>query len=117
MALGKKFAGLFSNDDTLADAIIQSGKRTHERCWHMPLPDDYKELNKSKLADIRNLPSSRAGGAITAALFLAEFVGNTCWAHIDIAGTAHTDKENAYCNAGGTGFGVRLLWDLLTTFS
>ncbi len=116
VALGTGMAGMFSNDDTLAEAIIESGKRTQERCWHMPLPDDYKEFNKSKLADIRNLPSSRAGGAITAALFLAEFVGNTCWAHIDIAGTAHTNKENAYCNAGGTGFGVRLLWDLVSTF-
>ncbi len=116
VALGKKIAGTFSNDAALSDAVVQSGNRTHERCWPMPLPDDYRELNKSKLADIKNLPSIRAGGAITAALFLAEFVGDTPWAHIDIAGPAYTDKENTYCNAGGTGFGVRLFWDLINTY-
>jgi leucyl aminopeptidase len=79
----------------------------------MPLPEDYKELLKSELADINNMPSTRAGAAITAALFLSEFVGNTRWAHIDIAGPASSSKESAYCAAGATGFGVRLLSDLI----
>jgi len=113
MALGEKIAGVFSTDDGLAADIIRSGENTHERCWHMPLPDDYKELNKSSFADIKNLPSSRYGGAITAALFLASFVDGTPWAHLDIAGPAYAQKEDAYISAGGTGFGVRLLCDLV----
>ncbi|MFC1515533.1 leucyl aminopeptidase [Thermodesulfobacteriota bacterium] len=113
IALGEKMAGVFSLDDTLAEAIVLSGKKTHERCWRMPLPEDYKELLKSDFADISNIGNTRFGGAITAALFLSEFVGNTRWAHIDIAGPAYIKKENAYCKAGGTGFGVRLLCDLI----
>jgi leucyl aminopeptidase len=112
-ALGRKIAGLFTYDDALAEKILISGEKTQERCWRMPLPEDYKELLKSELADINNMPSSRAGAAITAALFLSEFVGNTRWAHIDIAGPASSSKESAYCAAGATGFGVRLLSDLI----
>ncbi|PQP35785.1 leucyl aminopeptidase [Desulfobacteraceae bacterium SEEP-SAG9] len=113
VALGEKIAGIFSFDDELAEAIVQSGVKTHERCWRMPLPEDYKETLKSDFADIKNISSSRWGGAITAALFLSEFVADTRWAHIDIAGPAYLKKENAYCGPGGTGFGVRLLCDLL----
>jgi leucyl aminopeptidase len=113
VALGEKIAGVFSNDEHLAASIASAGEKTHERCWRMPLPDDYKELLKSDFADINNMPSSRWGSAITAALFLSEFVGDTRWAHIDIAGPAYLKKENAYCGPGGTGFGVRLLMELL----
>lgn len=113
VALGDKIAGVFSKDRTLTDAIIASGEASHERCWPMPLPEDYKELIKSDLADINNMPSSRYGGAITAALFLSEFVGDTRWAHIDIAGPVYCKKETDYCGPGGTGFGVRLLCDLI----
>jgi leucyl aminopeptidase len=111
--LGEKIAGVFSTDDKLAKDIVRSGEKTHERCWQMPLPDDYKELLKSDIADIRNISSTRWGGAITAALFLSEFVGNSRWAHIDIAGPAFIKKETEYCGAGGTGFGVRLFCELL----
>jgi leucyl aminopeptidase len=113
VALGDKIAGVFSNDIGLQDDIVASGQRTHERCWSMPLPEDYRELLKSSYADINNMPSSRYGGAISAALFLSEFVGKTRWAHIDIAGPAFHKKEDAYCGPGGTGFGVRLLLDWL----
>jgi leucyl aminopeptidase len=113
VALGEKIAGVFSNDEDLAAAVTAAGEKTHERCWRMPLPDDYKKMLKSDFADINNVSESRWGGAITAALFLAEFVGDTPWAHIDIAGPAYLKKENAYCPAGGTGFGVRLLIELL----
>ncbi len=116
VALGEKIAGVFSPDDKLAKDIIQSGKKTHERCWQMPLPEDYKELFKSDLADLNNIANTRYGGAITAALFLSEFVTDTRWAHIDIAGPAFSNKESAYCGPGGTGFGVRLLCDLLDKF-
>jgi leucyl aminopeptidase len=117
VALGEKIAGLFSLDDKLAEDILSSGAETHERCWRMPLPDDYKELLKSEFADLNNMSSTRYGGAITAALFLSEFVGDTRWAHIDIAGPAYTKKETDYCGAGGTGFGVRLLCNLLSRIS
>ncbi len=112
VALGEKIAAVFSHDEDLAASIIAAGKRTHERCWRMPLPEDYKELLKSDFADTSNIGSTRWGGAITAALFLSEFTADTPWAHIDIAGPAYSAKENAYCGAGGTGFGVRLLTEL-----
>jgi leucyl aminopeptidase len=113
VALGEKIAGVFSKDQQLADAIVAAGETTHERCWQLPLPDDYKELLKNDFADLNNVSSGRWGGAITAALFLSEFVGETSWAHIDIAGPAWSKKATDYCGAGGTGFGVRLLCDLI----
>ena len=113
VALGEKIAGLFSFDNDLAETIIKSGEKLHERCWQLPMPEDYKELLKSDFADINNIGKTRWGGAITAALFLSEFVSDTRWAHIDIAGPAYIKKENAYCPAGGTGFGVRLICDVL----
>jgi leucyl aminopeptidase len=113
VALGEGMAGLFTADDELADAITEAGLRTHERCWRLPLEEDYREMLKSDFADIMNVASSRLGGAITAALFLSEFTGDARWAHIDIAGPAYGKKKNAYCGPGGTGFGVRLLCDFL----
>ena len=113
VALGEKIAGVFSPQDRLAEAIIDAGKATHERCWRLPLPEDYREKLKSKFADLRNIGDNRWGGAIAAALFLSEFVGDTPWAHIDIAGPAYSRKADDYCGPGGTGFGVRLLCDLL----
>jgi leucyl aminopeptidase len=113
VALGEKIAGVFSTDADLGKNLVASGENTGEHCWTMPLHDDYRELLKSKFADLNNMPASRYGGAITAALFLSEFVGETPWAHIDIAGPAYSKKESDYCGAGGTGFGVRLLIDWL----
>ncbi len=113
VALGEKIAAVFTEEDDLADAILASSRRTYERCWRMPMPEDYKELLKSDFADISNMSSSKWGGAITAALFLSAFVKETRWVHIDIAGPAYAKKASAYCGPGGTGFGVRLLLDLL----
>ncbi len=113
VALGEKIAGVFSADEALQAALVAAGRRTHERCWPLPLPGDYKEFLKSSYADINNMPNTRYGGAISAALFLSEFVGDTRWAHIDIAGPGFHKKEDAYCGPGGTGFGVRLLLDWL----
>ena len=113
VALGQKIAGVFSSDEALAGLIVASGKKTHERCWAMPMPEDYKEILKSDFADIRNVGKSRWGGAIAAALFLSEFTGDVPWAHIDIAGPAYITSANAYCEPGGTGFGVRLLIDVI----
>jgi len=116
VALGEKIAGVFSPDRELAWEILESGEKTFERCWSMPMPKDYKDLIKSELADIKNVSESRWGGAIVAALFLAEFAAGTRWAHIDIAGPAYAKKEGAYCGPGGTGFGVRLLCELMKTW-
>lgn len=113
MALGEKIAGVFTKDAELSQALVSAGETVHERCWAMPLPEDYRELLKSDFADIRNIGSSRWGGAIAAALFLSEFVQNSRWAHIDIAGPAYSRKGSDYCGAGGTGFGVRLLIEAL----
>ena len=113
VALGEKIAGVFSPDDQLADDIVASGIETHERCWQMPLPSDYKDMLKSEFADIKNVSDTRWGGAISAALFLSEFVKDTRWAHIDLAGPAYAKKGNDYCGPGGTGFGVRLLCAVL----
>lgn len=113
VALGEKIAGVFSPDDRMSETLIASGRKTFERCWKMPLPEDYKDLLKSEFADICNITGLKWGGAVTAALFLSEFTENTRWMHIDIAGPAYVKKETAYCGAGGTGFGVRLLCDWL----
>ena len=113
IALGEKIAGVFSKNQKLCGDIVSSGDITAERCWPMPMPDDYKSLLKSEFADINNMSSTRSGGAITAALFLSEFAEETPWAHIDIAGPAYSKKGGDYCGPGGTGFGVRLLVDLM----
>ena len=113
VALGEKYAGVFSKDEELARAIVAAGAATGEKCWHLPLPEEYKPHLKSDFADIQNMSSSRYGGAIAAALFLSEFVGDARWAHIDIAGPAYAKSGEAYCPAGGTGFGVRLFCKLL----
>ena len=116
VALGDRIAGLFCEDERLREKILQIGRDNHERCWSMPMPEDYRDLLKSDLADMRNIGPGRWGGAIVAALFLSRFVEDTPWAHIDIAGPAHTKKAQAYCEAGGTGFGVRLLCQLMEEF-
>jgi len=108
VALGDLYAGLFSNDSALAGRLVKSANEGGEKLWQLPLPDEYRELNKSDVADIKN-SGGRYGGAITAALFLQEFVGDTPWAHIDIAGPFMTDKTRGALVKGATGFGVRTL--------
>ena len=113
VALGEELAGLFTPDDDLAASILASAQQTHERCWRMPLTEDYRDLLKSDVADINNMPRHRFGAAITAGLFLSEFAAGTRWAHIDIAGPAYRKKASAYCGPGATGFGVRLLCEVV----
>ena len=113
VALGEKIAGLFSFDDALTKAIIQAGEHTHERCWWMPMPEDYKKLIKSDIADLRNVGHTHWAGAIAAALFLSEFAPKTRWAHLDIAGPAYGESSSTYIPSGASGFGVRLLTNLL----
>jgi leucyl aminopeptidase len=116
VALGNFAAGLLGNDDQLQEKIRASGERTGDRVWPLPLWQEYKDKIKSEVADIKNT-GGRYGGAITAAAFLAKYVGNTPWAHLDIAGTAWTTEDLPYLTKGTTGYGVRLMADLLRRWS
>ena len=111
IALGLVYSGVFGNNQDWIDKVLGAAARTGERTWHMPMPEEYKEQNKSDIADIKNT-GNRYGGAITAALFLAEFVDNVPWVHIDIAGPRLSSKESGYVVKGATGFGVRTLVEL-----
>jgi leucyl aminopeptidase len=111
VALGILYGGVFGNDQDLVDKVLKAAGRTGEMMWQMPMPEEYKEQNKSEIADIKNT-GNRYGGAITAALFLAEFVGNTPWVHLDIAGPRLSNKESGYLVKGAVGFGVRTLVEL-----
>lgn len=109
VALGDEIAGLFTPDDALAKQLEQAADTAGEKIWRMPMEEKYFEGLKSSIADYKNT-GPRAGGSITAALFLKQFVKQTTsWAHLDIAGPVWTDKENGYNGSGATGFGVRTL--------
>ncbi|MBM3167468.1 MAG: leucyl aminopeptidase, partial [Chloroflexi bacterium] len=116
VALGSFRSGLFGNNQELMNKLVEAGTGAGERLWQMPMDEEYKELNKSDVADIKN-SGGRWGGAITAAQFLSEFVGDKPWAHIDIAGTFMADKDRGYLVKGATGVGVRTLVNLALAFS
>lgn len=111
-ALGSYYAGLFSKDDSLVMQLQQAGKQVNEQLWRLPLTDEMLPELKSRIADLRN--TGRSAGASTAALFLQQFVGNTPWAHIDIAGNALANSSKGITPEGATGYGVQLLteWSL-----
>ncbi|MBI4526289.1 MAG: leucyl aminopeptidase [Deltaproteobacteria bacterium] len=115
IALGNEVAGLFSNQQPLADSLIRCGREAGEKLWQLPLVKEYREEIKSSIADIKNIGGS-SGGAIMAALILQEFVGDVPWAHLDIAGPAFSEKDGLMCPRGGTGFGVRTLVQFFQTF-
>jgi leucyl aminopeptidase len=108
VSLGQEYAGLFSNDDRLADRLVKAGERTGERLWRMPLGPEYDKMIDSKFADMKNT-GGRFGGSITAAQLLQRFVGKTHWAHLDIAGTAMSSPQTDINKSWGSGWGVRLL--------
>ncbi len=112
VALGEEITGLFCNDDKMAHKLIEAGNETSECLWRMPLFADYKEALKSPIADMKNA-GGRKAGAVTAALFLQEFVKDVPWAHLDIAGTAFLSEPKHYNPTMGTGVGVRLLISFL----
>ena len=112
VALGTEAAGLFSTDAELAQKLIEAGDRVGERLWRLPEWDDYKELIRSEWADMKN-SGGRYAGAITAAIFLKEFVECPSWAHVDIAGTAWAENETGRDAKGATGTGVRMTVDFL----
>ncbi|MFZ2024923.1 MAG: leucyl aminopeptidase [Microgenomates group bacterium] len=110
VALGEDVAGVFANDDGLAQSILDASQISGEKFWRLPLEKAYEADLKSSIADIQNISKVRYGGAINGALFLKEFVNEkTKWAHLDIAGPAFSEKETSLSRFGGTGFGVRTL--------
>jgi leucyl aminopeptidase len=109
VALGQEYAGLFANDDKLAERLVKAGESTGERVWRMPLGPEYDKMIDSKFADMKNTGGSRWGGAITAAQLLARFVGKTPWAHLDIAGTALGSPQSEINRSWSAGWGVQLL--------
>lgn len=108
VALGKSHAGLFSNNDELAERLASAGIATSEKVWRMPLGDEYDKLLDTKNADMKNI-GGRTAGAITAAQFLQRFVDGTPWAHLDVAGTAMASVSSEINQSWASGFGVRLL--------
>tara|TARA_B110000259_G_scaffold58881_1_gene69619 strand:+ start:1186 stop:2646 length:1461 start_codon:yes stop_codon:yes gene_type:complete len=113
VALGEEYAGLFSNNDELSDKIFKSGEKVNEKVWRLPLHKNYDKLMDSQIADIQNINYSGGAGSITAAQFLQRFVEKTPWAHLDIAGMAFSKKAENLNPGGATGFGVRLLNQLI----
>ncbi|MEX0978687.1 MAG: leucyl aminopeptidase, partial [Pirellulales bacterium] len=113
VALGTEVAGVMTNDQPWCDAVVAAAHRAGEPVWQLPMyPDVYDELIKSEVADIKNVGEGRWGGAITAAKFLEQFVGQTPWAHLDIAGPAFREKAKPWCDAGASGQFVRTLVEL-----
>jgi leucyl aminopeptidase len=115
VALGEKIAGLMGNDDAWMDQVRAAADRVGERVWPLPLPTDYRRGIDSSVADMKNV-GPREGGALTAGIFLQEFVDGVPWAHLDIAGPAFLSGEDGYLPKGGTGFGVRTLLELAENF-
>lgn len=112
VALGTAYSGVFSNNEDVARRFMQSAVVAGEKMWRLPLADEYRELNKSLIADIKNT-GNRYGGAITAALFVSEFAGSVPWLHVDIAGTSNSSKDSGVAVKGATGVPVRTLCEFV----
>jgi leucyl aminopeptidase len=115
VALGTTHAALYATDDALATALTAAGEASGDRVWRMPLEDGYAAALASDVADICHIARDGSPGSITAALFLREFAGGQPWAHLDIAGTGRSSENAGDLSKGATGFGVRLLLDLLAS--
>ncbi|MFY9611883.1 MAG: leucyl aminopeptidase [Blastocatellia bacterium] len=108
IALGEARAALMGTDQQLIDELIRAGEQCGDRVWQMPFDDEYGEIIRSEIADVKNV-GNRTAGSITGGWFLKNFAGDVPWAHLDIAGTAWTEEEKPYIARGATGFGVRLM--------
>ena len=119
LGLGRQYAAMYTRNSRLARTISEIGERTGDRVWHMPLIDDYTDALESDIADLNHNASKGhyGAGSVTAALFLEQFVGDRQWVHLDIAGTARSESDSGENPKGGTGFGVRLLVEWLTSLS
>jgi leucyl aminopeptidase len=109
IALGTEHAGLFSNNDALADKLTAAGKAVGEKLWRFPMSEAYDRMIDSDAADVKNISGGRDAGSITAAQFIQRFVNGVPWAHLDIAGTTWSKKDTAITPKGSTAFGLRLL--------
>jgi leucyl aminopeptidase len=117
VALGREIAGLMGNDDDLVDQVSAAAERAGEPVWPLPLPERYRKHIDSDVADIKNIGATGQAGTLSAGLFLKEFVGDTPWVHLDIAGPAfRSEGEDGYLAKGGTGFGVRTLLELVANY-
>jgi leucyl aminopeptidase len=112
VALGREYAGMLGNDERLQARVRAAADATRERVWPLPLADEHKKAIESHIADVKNT-AGREAGVLTAGAFLSHFVGEAPWVHLDIAGKELTPKDAPYCVKGATGFGVRLLAELL----
>jgi leucyl aminopeptidase len=119
LGLGRQYAAMYTRDSALAAALSKAGDATGDRVWHMPLVDDYKEALRSDIADLNHTADKGkfSAGSVTAALFLENFTANRRWVHLDIAGTARSEVDAGENSKGGTGFGVRLLTEWITSLS
>jgi leucyl aminopeptidase len=115
IALGHEYAGLFANDDRLAERLTKVGQATGERVWRMPVGPEFDKAIESKFADMKNV-GGRPAGSATAALILSRFVGKTTWAHLDIAGTAMGSPQTEINKSWASGWGVRLLDRLVAEY-
>jgi leucyl aminopeptidase len=116
VALGTGVAPVFSNREELVASLRAAGGRAGERLWPLPMPDDYRDHIESDVADMKNTGRAGQAGAISAAMLLARFVGDTPWAHLDIAGTGRSTESAGYLSKGSTGFGIRTLLEFLRTY-
>jgi leucyl aminopeptidase len=116
VALGEKIAGLMGNHDAWSAQVRGAADRVGEAVWPLPLPPEYHKQLDSEVADLRNIGTTRYGGALTAGIFLESFVGDVPWVHLDIAGPARAPADDGELSRGGTGFGVRTLAELARTF-
>lgn len=116
VALGEEIAGLFANNKDLVKGLLSAAEDQGEKLWEMPLEKDYQDVIKGNVAQLRNIGKSRYGGAVTAALFLQEFVDERPWAHVDIAGPSFYEKDTPLVPMGGTGYGVRTLLSYLLSY-
>jgi leucyl aminopeptidase len=117
VALGQVNAGLFSNDDATTQQFLDASAISGEKFWRMPCTDDYRDQIKSQIADIMNTGGSRYAGATTAAMFLKEFVGDTPWIHLDIAGTAWIDDVKPWQSKGPSGIAVRSITEWVRSYA
>jgi leucyl aminopeptidase len=116
VALANVNAGVFGSDQAFTDKLLASSKAAGEKMWQMPIDDEYREFIKGSVGDIQNIGSGKGGGAITGAMFIKEFTGDTPWIHLDIAGTAWNDDQKPWMAKGATGTAVRTLVHLLMSY-
>ena len=119
LGLGRQYAAMYTRDNALAAQLSKAGEVTGDRVWHMPLVDDYKEALRSDIADLNHTADKGkfSAGSVTAALFLENFTSTRRWVHLDIAGTARSEVDAGENSKGGTGFGVRLLTEWISSLS